>query len=348
MKIIITMAQSLFVSGGAEHHALNLKTALLSAGHEAEIVNIPMHDDPVTGLEDQILAMRLFNIEHTFTGDSDLCIGLKFPSYYIRHPNKVIWLLHQFRPAYDLWQSDISNMHLQPGGHRMKEIITNADNLYLKEAKSIFANSGNVAGRLKKFNQIDSTPLYHPCPDMESFYCGNYSNYILMPSRINLTKRQMLAVEAMVYTKSDIHLYIVGKADNPDVLKKIKQFVNERGLEKRIRFFDFVVHEEKLELYAHARAVMFIPYDEDYGYITLEAMSASKTVITATDSGGPLEFVEHDKTGLVVPPDPVELAKAIDEVARSKSYAEKLGAEAKKHLTDMNITWDNVVKELTR
>ena len=40
-----------------------------------------------------------------------------------------------------------------------------------------------------------------------------------------------------------------------------------------------------------ALGVIFPPLDEDYGYVTLEAMLAAKPVITCTDSGGPLEFV---------------------------------------------------------
>ena len=52
-------------------------------------------------------------------------------------------------------------------------------------------------------------------------------------------------------------------------------------------------------------------YDEDYGYITLEAFFAGKPVITHTDSGGPLEFVTHEHNGLVTEPNPVSLGNAI-------------------------------------
>jgi len=183
---------------------------------------------------------------------------------------------------------------------------------------------------------------------MDEFYYGDYNDYILMPSRINVTKRQMLAVEAIAQTKSDIKLYIVGKADNVIVSDSLHQFVSEHGLENRVKFFGHVSQKEKLDLYANAKAVLFIPFDEDYGYITLEGMSASKPVITATDSGGPLEFVEHGKTGFITEPNPLELARAIDELASSESLAKEAGTAAKKRLNDMNVTWENVVKELVR
>jgi len=215
----------------------------------------------------------------------------------MKHSNKVIWTLHQFRAAYDLWKSDFTTMHFKSEGERIKRIIKNADDLYLNEAKRIYTISQNVTNRMSRFNEINSTPLYHPCPDMEKFYCCDYDNYVLMPSRINITKRQMLAVEALTHTKSDIMLYIVGKADNPIEFDKLYQYVVANKMEKRVKFFDFVSQEKKFELYANARAVLFIPYDEDYGYITLEGMSASKPVITTTESGGPLEFITHGRTG---------------------------------------------------
>ena len=348
MRIIIAMTQIPFITGGAEFLAMNLGAALKKAEHEVEFVNIPMYDNPVELLERQILAVRLLEIEKTSAGFSDLCIGLKFPAYYIQHSNKVAWVLHQYRHAYDLWGTEYGSMQNSPEGSRIRNVVYNADNLYLQEAKQIYTISKNVTGRMEKFNNIASTPLYHPCPDMDKFYCDRFENYILMPSRINATKRQRLVVEAMAQTKSDIKLYVLGRPDHPSLLEDLQNLIKERKLENRVELFDFVSQEEKIKLYANARAVMFIPYDEDYGYITLEGMSASKAVITATDSGGALEFIENDKTGLIVDPNSADLAKAIDMLANSASYAMELGAAAKKHISDMDITWENVVKELTK
>ena len=87
---------------------------------------------------------------------------MKFPAYYVKHPNKVLWILHQHRPAYDLWGTPFQDIPTTPEGIRIREIIINCDNKFLPESKKIFTNSKNVASRLKKFNNIDSTPLYHP------------------------------------------------------------------------------------------------------------------------------------------------------------------------------------------
>jgi len=182
---------------------------------------------------------------------------------------------------------------------------------------------------------------------MDKFYCIDYGDYILMPSRLNPVKRQALAIEAMSRTKSDIKLLIVGAADSVSEAERLHSLVKDCNLESRIQFLDYVSQEEKFELYANARAVLFIPYDEDYGYITLEGMSSSKALITTTNSGGPLEFIENGKTGFIVEPNPDDLSAAIDEIADSVSLAMQMGNASKQHLTEMDISWDNVVRKLT-
>ena len=348
MKIIITTVQAPFIVGGAEFHAKNLKNALQEAGHEVEIVTLPFMDSPIDKITDHIVASRLLEIENIWAGKTDLCIGLKFPAYYIPNTNKVVWALHQHRAAYDLFDTEYSNLKNNPEGLKMREIIMNADNKYLSEAKRIYANSQNVAARMQKYNKIIATPLYHPCPDMEKFYCGESENYVLMPSRINITKRQFLAVEAMKYVKSDIKLYIVGRADNPYEKERLLKEIHKNHLEHKIKFFDYVEPQKKFELYANARAVLFVPLDEDYGYITLEAMASGKAVITAKDSGGPLEFVSDNENGFVVDAEAKELAEKIDLLASDITTAKIMGNRAKDKLESMNISWQNVVRELVR
>lgn len=349
MKIVIGTVQVPFVIGGAEFLAKNLKKALCVAGHQAEIVTMPFIDNPVQRIEEHIIASRLMDQEWSWGGKADLMIGLKFPAYYMPHPNKVVWALHQHRAAYDLFNTEYSNLKNDTAGKRVRSVIKNADELYLSEAKRIYTIADNVTNRMHRYNcGLSAETLYHPCPDMERFYAEKYENYILMPSRINITKRQMLALEAMVKSTSDIKLYIVGKAEAEYEKKKMLRFIKEKHLEKRVKYFDFVTQEEKIKLYANARAVLFIPRDEDYGYITLEAMAAGKAVITVKDSGGPLEFIDHEKTGLIMQTDPRELARAFDLVAEDKNIAIRFGEQAKRKLEKMDISWEHVVEELTR
>src|SRR5688572_31994330 len=97
--------------------------------------------------------------------------------------------------------------------------------------------------------------------------------------------------------------------------------------------------------YAHAIAVIYPPTDEDYGYVTLEAMLSSKPVITCADSGGPLEFVVNEKTGLITEPSAKALASALDMIWDDREQARLWGEAGRTHYESFDITWDNVVRK---
>ena len=48
---------------------------------------------------------------------------------------------------------------------------------------------------------------------------------------------------------------------------------------------------------ARCRAVVFPPFNEDYGFVTVEAFMCGKPVITCSDSGGPAELVRDGESG---------------------------------------------------
>ena len=97
------------------------------------------------------------------------------------------------------------------------------------------------------------------------------------------------------------------------------------------------------DLYAGARGVLYAPFDEDYGYVTLEAFLAARPVITAKDSGGPLEFVRDGVNGFVCDVDAMALAAAINRLA-DRSLAERLGRAGQS--VARTITWDGVIEHL--
>ena len=92
--------------------------------------------------------------------------------------------------------------------------------------------------------------------------------------------------------------------------------------------------------------VIFPPIDEDYGYVTLEAMLAAKPIVTCTDSGAPLEFVQDDATGLIVEPSPQAMARAMDRLWDDRGWAQVLGEAGRKQYDHLNISWAMVVERL--
>jgi len=107
-----------------------------------------------------------------------------------------------------------------------------------------------------------------------------------------------------------------------------------------------VPDEGLIELYAEALAVIYTPFDEDFGYVTLEAFLSRKPVITATDSGGPLEFVVDGVNGSIIAPQPESLADAINRYAADRRRAASHGDAG--HVRASLVTWDGVIEKLVR
>jgi glycosyltransferase involved in cell wall biosynthesis len=344
MKIAITTVQVPFVRGGAELLAESLCAELQAAGHEAEIVTVPFKWYPAERIAEHMLACRLIDLTESLAGRIDRMIGLKFPAYMVAHPNKVIWLLHQHRGAYDLWGSPHGDLTAAPRGAHVRAGIRNADLATLPEASAIYTLSANVSRRLSEYCDIASVPLHHPPPGAQRIRTGEYGRYILFPSRINSVKRQALAIEALGHTRRPVHIAFLGVADTPEYGEQLQRKAAKSGAESRVTWLGGVTEEKKLELYSGCRAVLFPPLDEDYGYVTLEAMLAQKAVITCIDSGGPLEFVQDGQTGLICPPTPQALAAALDRLWEDPVLPARLGRGGLQRYSEMRISWESVLQ----
>jgi glycosyltransferase involved in cell wall biosynthesis len=346
MRIVIATAQVPFIRGGAEILAEGLLRALRSQGHAAEIVAIPFKWYPPERILEQVLACRLLDLSESGGAPIDRVIGLKFPAYLIPHPHKVLWLLHQFRTAYDLWDHPFGDLDRYPNGPQVREAIQRIDQNLIPEAKAVFTISRNVSSRLWHYCGIDSVPLYHPPASAELFYGGPVEDYFFYPSRLASLKRQALVLQALAATRRPVRVRFAGLADEAHYGETLEMLARQLNVEHRVEWLGQVTEEEKRALYAHALGVIFPPVDEDYGYVTLEAMLAAKPLITCTDSGAPLEFVQHDVTGLIAKPSPQDIAMAMDRLWDDRSWAWAMGEAGKKWYDNLNISWVAVAERL--
>jgi glycosyltransferase involved in cell wall biosynthesis len=337
-----------FVRGGAEVLAEELVSQLRMARHDSELVAIPFSWGPPLKILDQMLMCRLLDLSEAAGRTVDLMIGLKFPAYLARNPNKVLWLLHQHRSAYDLWGSDVyGDLHKSPDGRLVRDAIRSADNQLIPEARRVFTISRKVTDRLAHFNALKSEPLYHPPRDEDRYHAAEAADYFLVPSRLNPTKRQGLAIEALRLCRETVRLKMLGPSENDAYDHQLRSLADRLGVADRIEWLGSVSQADKIAAYAHALGIVFLPFDEDYGYVTLEAMLARKPVVTCVDSGGPLEFVVHGDTGLVVDPSPAALASALDRLWSSRTEARQLGENGRARYGDMRIGWTTAIGRLT-
>jgi glycosyltransferase involved in cell wall biosynthesis len=346
MRVAIATVQVPFVWGGAEILAEGLRHALRAAGHEAEIVAVPFKWYPPERILDHMLACRLLDLSESCGTPVDRVIALKFPAYFIPHPNKVLWTLHQHRTAYELWSHSLGDLIHFPNGAQVRDAIRQADRQLIPQARAVYTISRNVSRRLQQYCEIDSKPLYHPPKHADEFYREEAEDYLFFPSRLGRTKRQDLVLEALAQTEQPVRVRFAGAADEVVYAEELKVLARQLKVHRRVEWLGPVAEEEKRRLYARCLGVIFPPVDEDYGYVTLEAMLASKPVITCSDSGGPLEFVRPNQTGLVVEPTPPALAAALDEVWVDRDRGRAWGLEARADYQRREINWTNVVQRL--
>jgi len=343
MKILIVNNASPFIYGGAEFLEDSLQKKLEEYGHSVQLIKIPFSWSTPEAVLDQILAMRLIKIEN-----ADRVIALKFPAYFIPHNNKVLWLIHQFRQVYDLWGTEYGSFPDDKSGKTTRDQIRHADDIYIPESKKIYAISKVTSDRLKKYNNIQSEILNPPLIDERLYRFQSYGDYIYYPSRINNSKRQWLAVEAMQYTKSGVKLLITGSPDTKDDLIKLRKSVEKKGVGEKVQIIDhYISQKEKAKYYSECLACAYLPYDEDYGYVTLEAFQCRKSVITLTDSGGTHDLVENGKNGYIVNPNPEDIAQKFDHLFENKLVTREMGNAAFNTIEEKQIRWAKVINKLT-
>ena len=341
--VVVCEAQVPFVRGGAEYHVRELVRHLRLHGYLVDLISLPFKGYPKPEILAHAAAWRLLDLSESDGRSIDLAIASKFPSYFVRHPNKVTWLVHQYRSAYDLCGTEYSDFKHTESDVGLRETLIRLDRQMLTECRHVFTISKNTATRLEKFNGLRTNALYHPPRLASSLRSGPYGNYLLSVGRLESIKRPELAVSAMRFVDSSIRLVFVGDGTNRE---RIKKLAGEIGVSDRVELLGAVEDEQLIELYAGALAVVYAPYDEDYGYVTLEAFLSRKPVITGEDSGGILEFVEDEVNGFIRKADPEMFAEAINRLVAKRSLAASFGDAGFE--VAQKITWDGVVETLLK
>ena len=339
--ILVCEAQVPFVHGGAEVHVRELTRELRARGYDAELVSVPFKWYPKEEILPHAAAWRLLDLSESNGRPIDLVIASKFPSYFVRHPNKVAWLIHQYRAAYELCGTVYSDFGHTESDVGLRDTLIRLDTEMLGECRRLFTNARNTAARLLKFNALQAEPLYHPPRLAPRLAPGAYGDYILSVGRIESVKRVDLIVRAMARCDGALRLVIAGDGTQR---RNVEQVAEEAGVADRVTFLGAVDDDQLIALYRDALAVVYPPFDEDFGYVTIEAFLARKPVVTCVDSGGPNEFVVDGTNGFVCEPEPEALAGAVAALAADRRRAATMGDAG--YDVARRITWDGVIEKL--
>lgn len=336
MDVLVCATQVPFMRGGLEMMVENLVDALRAAGHEAETVQVPAAWDRERVL-DAATAWRMIPL------DADVVIPVNFPAYFARHPRKVLWLAHQHRAGYDGLGQPWSDIGLDDASLEVHRQLVDWDGRALGECLSRFTISGVVAERMRTYNGLTATPLYQPPPlaDRLKPRTAGLGEHILCPTRLEANKRPGLFLDAIASMAKPFPAVLAGKGS---LATELAESADRLGIADRVAMPGFVSDDELIDLYRDAAAVVYAPYDEDYGFVTLQAFLAGVPVVTTDDAGGVLEWVEHEVTGLVTDGSPDAMGAALDRLVSEPMFAKRLGAAGRDRVKDLD--WELVVATL--
>jgi glycosyltransferase involved in cell wall biosynthesis len=342
-RIAVVTSSPPFVEGGHLVIARALVTALREHGHQADLVTTP--SNRFGRQASAYVANWMTDVGRTGSGERvDQVISTRYPSYAVRHERHVCWLNHPMREYYDLW--DDWSRRLSPQG-RIKEtvrrtLIRAADTyLFKHNLAKLFAQSKTVQARLTRFNGVSSEVLYPPAPQRD-YRCEGYGDFVFAYSRLAPLKRLDLVLDALADpAAAGVRAVIAGDGEMRGALEAQAARL---GLAGRVTFAGHISDAELTRYLATCRAVCFVPKDEDYGMVTIEAFTSGKAVITAADSGAPVELVESGVTGEVAAPTPAALGAALGRVAGDRAAAERMGQAAL--VRAATLTWAETVRRL--
>lgn len=344
-NILILSVQVPFTRGGAELLIDNLRLELEARDFTVDIVALPFHALPKSSLVKHIALWRALDLR-TFAGRKvDLVIATKFPSYAALHPNKVLWLIHQHRQLYELYGTRFGDFETTPEDEALRRMLLEADRTALGECRRRFAISKNVKKRLERYVGLNAEALTPPPPLGQSYRSEAPGNYILSVGRICSIKRVDLIVRALSRIHDQIGLKIVGAADEPAIETYLRSEIDKHHLWHRVEFLGRVDDEALLSLFSRAFAVFYAPFDEDYGFVTLEALASGRPVITAHDSGTVLDYIEDEKNGLIVEPNEKAIAGAFNRLLDDTELYRTLCGNAKP--VEGECSWDQIIERLT-
>ena len=323
--------------GGAEALYSGLLHAFRSAGHDADEVAVRSDESSFDSILESYARCYALDL-HGY----DLVVSTKAPTFMVSHRHHVSYLLHTIRVFYDMF--DVEYGKGTPDQQAQRRAIHTLDRFGLRpgRVRRHFSNGHTTYRRLiaasRWWRDAGFRALHHP-PALSGFRHPQGQDYILMPGRLHRWKRVQLVIEAYRHLKRNVPLLITGTGEDEAALRRLA------GGDPRIRFLGAVDDSTLVDLYADALLVPFVPLQEDYGLVTVEAFRSGKPVLTCTDSGEPLAFVRDGETGYVVAPDPKAIAARLTHAIDHRRQAARMGLRGRQRVE--GLAWEPIVDALT-
>jgi glycosyltransferase involved in cell wall biosynthesis len=251
----------------------------------------------------------------------DVVVTLHPICLYLRHPRMFAYFLHHDRAAYDLHEylsSGLRGFRLLGFSSAMwlRRILDLGTIAYIKKRHlRVIAISNTVARRLAVFWGMRPTRVLYPGGYEPRFYCL-HGEYVLYLGRFEWVEKRLWMIYEAARRMPNLKFVLAGSGALPEGKKPTNlQTIVVKGL---------FTEREKADLYARASCIVYPAYDEDFGLVPVEAMSAGKPCLVCTDGGGATETIINTKTGLVVEP---TVASVVDGILKLTRTSESMKAD---------------------
>ncbi|WP_287584810.1 glycosyltransferase family 4 protein [Candidatus Borrarchaeum sp.] len=333
----------------------------LSEVKDLRIIEIPWLGDAyfLAPLARNKLVSKLSNFDiinfHNLNLSFSIALANKLSN---KDTTKMVWYCHEpHRPLYhtitDAGLEHLYSARMRTGSglydiyyllEKLQKDISNKihriyDQNIVNKTDLILANSNYTSGLVKRIYNKDAKTCY-PGIDITKFSDKgkvkeslNCENLILTIGFLRLVKNFDVAIKAMQYvvkTHRKTKLVIVGSGpERYRLLKLVKKLHLERNV-----LIQQLADKELVEYYGSSDVVLYIPFNEPFGLVPLEAMASKKPVV-ASNLSGPTETVQNNRTGFLVDPkDPKAAAIAICRLLEDKELSRKMGEAGRKHVED--------------
>lgn len=173
----------------------------------------------------------------------------------------------------------------------------------------VVANSANVQSRLQRFLGQASV-VVHPPIDTTGYRWVSDGDFYLSVARHEPLKRVDSIIRAFLQMPAR-RLVVASGGSARHALEALAQRA------PNIHFTGWLAEEAMQSLVGRARAVIYVPVDEDFGMSPVEAMAAGKPVIGVAE-GGLRETVRHNETGWLIDGEvsATSIAEAVEQLER--------------------------------
>ncbi|MCP3991125.1 MAG: glycosyltransferase family 4 protein [Actinomycetia bacterium] len=333
-------------------------------GIPIEPVRLEFHSEYFMYLALVEQAQRL-NLDHF-----DAVLTTQPPTYLVPHQRKVALFFHQARLHYDLAGPVMAAGMVDPVVHRAATTaIRTLEADAVGEVRFWLAGSAESAARLDQYWSIpsDLIDIYQAPPTSIPTSIAPYQpdGPVVSVGRLEWPKRAELVVQATHLSASGRKTHLVGEGSRLDHIRDLDISYRQdrdlaaRSLEAglwvesgvvntssarpsgppsgRIAFEGSVSDQRRDQLYDAASVVVAPAYKEDYGLTAVEAMIRARPVIVCRDGGGLTEMITNGLNGLIVEPNAIAMAKAIDGLIDDPVRAARMGQAARRAVSGISM-----------